>query len=143
MRLTESGKPNFRNYSPQKLQAICDRLCEIEDAEQADVPYNDVKDLFNSVCMSYPKVTKISADRKKSIKARFNEGYDLNAFKKAFEYCENCDFLKGKNERNFKASFDFVIGPKFTKILDRGYGEPVQAEEHSYNLDMFDKFRAI
>jgi len=67
------------------------------------------------------KVNTISESRKKAIRARWNEhGRDniWKVFKKTFE----SDFLNGKNESNWMASFDWVMNPtNFVKILDGNY----------------------
>jgi hypothetical protein len=67
------------------------------------------------------KVNTISESRKKAIRARWNEhGRDgiWKVFLKTFE----SDFLNGKNESNWMASFDWVMNPtNFVKILDGNY----------------------
>ncbi len=67
------------------------------------------------------KVNTISESRKKAIRARWNEhGRDniWKVFKKTFD----SEFLNGKNERNWMASFDWVMNPtNFVKILDGNY----------------------
>ena len=59
--------------------------------------------------------------RKKTIKARLNT-YSLDDFKKLFEKSEASDFLKGKNERNWIATFDWLIkDANIAKVLDGNY----------------------
>lgn len=81
----------------------------------------EVVDLYNSICVSYPKVQKISERRKATIKARLKD-YTVGEFKKAFTNAENSDFLKGKNNRGWRANFDwFMNDNNLAKVLDGNY----------------------
>lgn len=87
----------------------------------ATVPYSEIMKLYNSICVSLPKITRLSDDRKKAIKARFNQ-YTLDDFAQLFAIAENTAFLKGRNERNWTASFDWLIADKnMAKVLDGNY----------------------
>lgn len=66
----------------------------------------------------------MSEARKKSIKARFSSGYTLEDFKTVFSKAEASGFLKGRNDRNWKASFDWLISDKYmAKVLDGAYDD--------------------
>lgn len=85
-------------------------------------PINKVFDLFNQICISYPKVTAYSEARKKAVKARLNSGYTIDDFKTLFKKSEESDFLKGKNNRNWTANFDWLIkDSNMAKVLDGNY----------------------
>jgi len=59
--------------------------------------------------------------RKKTIKARLNT-YSLDDFKNLFEKAEASDFLKGKNDRSWIATFDWLIkDANIAKVLDGNY----------------------
>lgn len=82
----------------------------------------EVVHLYNLICVSYPKVQKISERRKAAIKARLKD-YTIDEFKKAFTNAENSDFLKGKNNRGWRANFDwFMNDNNLAKVLDGNYG---------------------
>lgn len=84
-------------------------------------PYSDIVNLFNSSCISYPKITKLSDARKKAIKARLKQ-YSLDDFSRLFENAEASVFLKGQNNRNWSATFDWLIADKnMAKVLDGNY----------------------
>lgn len=87
------------------------------------VPYEKIKDLFHEICISYPKVIKLSDNRKKTIKARYIEyGKDIEIFKTLFTKAEESNFLKGKNDSNWSASFDWLINSSnMIKILEGNY----------------------
>lgn len=90
--------------------------------EAVKVPYQEIMELFNTICVSFPKVTKMTEKRKKAVKARFNNGYTLEDFKRAFETAEQSDFLKGNNDRNWKADFDWLTNENnLAKTLEGKY----------------------
>lgn len=91
----------------------------------ADQPLtcNDIKNLYNEICVSLPKCTRITDARRKAIRARTMEGYGRSDFKAVFEIAEASPFLRGEEgKRKWKADFDFCVGPKMTKILEGAYG---------------------
>lgn len=64
----------------------------------------------------------MSESRKKAIKARINAGYTVDDFKTLFEKAEASDFLKGKNNRDWRATFDWLICDRnMAKVLDGNY----------------------
>lgn len=84
---------------------------------------SEIQNLFNVICKSYPKVKTLSDARKKTIKARFKT-YNVDDFKSLFELAENSDFLKGKNNSNWQANFDWLIkDANMAKVLDGNYNE--------------------
>lgn len=83
--------------------------------------YSDVVDLFNSICVSYPKVVALSDKRKSAINARLKK-YTLDDIKQVFIMAEESDFLKGDNNRNWAANFDWMLkDTNFPKILEGNY----------------------
>lgn len=86
-------------------------------------PYEKIKIMFNSICKSFPKIKTLSAKRKTGIKMRWNQyNYDLNVFDELFTIAENSDFLKGDNNRNWKADFDWLINENnMAKVLENKY----------------------
>lgn len=91
---------------------------------QTHVSYEEVKSLFNDICKSYPKVQKMSEARKKTIKARFNEGYTMEDFKTLFENAEKSSFLKGQANSEWSANFDWLIkGSNIAKVIDGNYSD--------------------
>ena len=88
------------------------------------VPYEAIKDFYNLTCSSFPKCTTMSESRKKAIKARFTSGYTLEDFKKVFIKAEGSSFLKGRNDRNWTATFDWMIKDgNMAKILEGNYDD--------------------
>ena len=88
------------------------------------INYKQIVNSFNSICKSYPKVNKLSETRKKTIKARFNNGYDYQDFINLFEMAEQSEFLKGENNRSWQANFDWLIkDANMAKVIDGNYSD--------------------
>lgn len=93
------------------------------DKENKRTDFQSVVDLFHSICISFPKVRSLSDARKKAIKARLNT-YTMDDFKTVFENAEESSFLKGKNDRNWSANFDWLIADKnMAKVLEGNYAD--------------------
>ena len=99
-----------------------------EDKPPAPVPYEEIKGMYNEICVSFPRCVSLSDARKKAIRARFKSGYTLDHFKRLFVKAEASSFLKGKNNRNWSANFDWLVkDANMAKVLegnydDKGYG---------------------
>lgn len=73
-----------------------------------------------------PSIKQLSDARKKTLKARARE-YGKEALVKVFQKAAISDFLNGKNDRSFTASFDWLLKPtNFPKVLEGNYDNPVK-----------------
>lgn len=97
---------------------------EIElDIDKEKTDYKSLVDLYHSICKSFPAVRALSESRKKAIKARLNT-YSLEEFRTVFKNAEASSFLKGSNDRNWSANFDWLIADKnFVKVLEGKYAD--------------------
>ena len=133
------------------MSNICNDICpdkcapeiEIEKEIEIDLEkdirvanYQQIADIYNATCVSFPRLTRLSEKRKKAIKARLRS-YSVEDFKKLFELAEASSFLKGQNQRNWSATFDWLItDANMAKVLDGNYSdkgsrssnEPTRAE---------------
>ena len=95
---------------------------EKEGKKKDNRNYQEIITLYNSLCKSYPHVTKLSDKRRRAIGARLNSGYTADDFRKLFELAEQSEFLKGKNNKNWSATFDWLISDgNMAKVLDGNY----------------------
>jgi len=93
-----------------------------KEDKRTTISYSEIQNLYSTICKSYPKCTKLSESRKQTIHARFASGYKLEDFKRLFEMAESSPFLKGKNNRNWQANFDWLIkDANMAKVLDGNY----------------------
>lgn len=105
----------------------------------ATVPYSKIKELYNSICTAYPKCTAMSEARKKAIAARIHSGYTVEDFQRVFEKAQASSFLKGSNNRNWRASFDWLLkDSNMAKVLDGNYDDKGQTTPHNPAADDLD-----
>ena len=79
--------------------------------------------MYNSICISFPSIRSLSDARRKAIKARLKT-YTLDDFKTVFENAEASSFLKGSNDRNWSATFDWLIrDANMAKVLEGNYAD--------------------
>lgn len=98
-----------------------ERYIELEIENRVD--YQQIADMYNNTCVSFPRLTKLSDKRKKAIKARLKT-YTLEDFQKLFEMAESSSFLKGQNNLDWSATFDWLItDASMAKVLDGNYSD--------------------
>lgn len=94
---------------------------EIDKENRDRVNYQQIADMYNATCVSFPRLTVLSERRKKAIKARLKK-YSIDDIQRAFEMAQESDFLKGTNGRNWSATFDWIMcDSNMAKILDGNY----------------------
>lgn len=85
--------------------------------------YQQIADLYNNTCVSFPRVLTLSDKRKKAVKARLRV-YKIDDFKTLFKKAEASSFLKGSNSRNWSADFDWLIKDNnMAKVLEGKYDD--------------------
>lgn len=84
------------------------------------INYEDIMSLFNSICVSLPKIRNLTDLRKQKIRKASKE---LNGdFESFFKRIENSDFLTGKNGNWNGCNFDWVFKPQnLIKIIEGNY----------------------
>lgn len=121
---TEIEKEKDKEIDTEIEKEKEETAAELPAPSRPPVPYEAIKDFYNQVCVSFPRCTAMSESRKKAIKARFTSGYTLEDFKKVFVKAEGSSFLKGRNDRNWTATFDWMIKDgNMAKILEGNYDD--------------------
>ena len=123
-----AGKPSCKTNSKTNVSEAEEDKEEEKEIEsdikrvEEDKPTcQQIVDLYHSICKSFPVVRSLSDARKKAIKARLNT-YSLDDFKAVFENAEASSFLKGANDRNWTATFDWLIKDQnMAKVLEGNY----------------------
>lgn len=111
-----------KSQTINKLLTTNEERKEKEEISRSD--YSEIVSLYNSICKSYPKVMKLSERRKKIIAARINQGFSIDDFERLFNFAESSSFLKGSNDRNWTADFDWLIkDDNMTKTLEGKYNK--------------------
>ena len=90
-------------------------------------PYQGICDLWNSICVSLPKIAKLTEARKQKIRSRLDEfGCQpeewLTTAETLFRRVQASDFLTGR-KTDWKASFDWVFdnGKNWVKVTEGNY----------------------
>ena len=122
-RLIAESKTNCKTNCKTNVSAP-DKKREEEELDidkREETPYQAVIALYHEICVSFPQVRSLSDARRKAIKARLNT-YTIEQFREMFGKAEASDFLKGRNNRNWSATFDWMMnGNNFAKIIDGNY----------------------
>lgn len=122
-RLIAESKTNCKTNSKTNVSTP-DKIREEKELDidkREETPYQAVVELYHEICVSFPRIKSLSDARRKAIKARLNT-YTLEQFREMFDKAEASDFLKGRNNRNWSATFDWMMnGNNFAKIIDGNY----------------------
>lgn len=98
-----------------------------EERKEKKYPYQGICDLWNSVCVSLPRIAKITEARRQKIRARLDEfGCQpeewLTTAETLFKRVQASDFLTGR-KTDWKASFDWLFenGKNWVKVTEGNY----------------------
>jgi hypothetical protein len=85
--------------------------------------YQNVVDLYHQLCPAFPKLLKLTNDRKAKIRARMSEIKDLATLAKIFKKMQGSAFLRGDNSHMWRANFDWIMAndKNWVKVLEGNY----------------------
>lgn len=114
--------------------------------QEKSAPFEDqiiaIRELYDSVCGSYPRPVNLSEARKEELRARLSDGYTVKDFRKLFELAEASDFLKGENDRGWSATFDWLIADaNMAKVLNGNYENRTSAKDTKKPASRFSNFQ--
>lgn len=130
---TNSNQPTVTNSnSNQPTEPTGEPPAELEEPAADATPYKAIVALYHEICVSYSKLRNISDNRKRAIAARWKEyGHDLDTFRELFEMAEASAFLKGKNDRNWSADFNWLMNSEnMAKVLEGKYADKDPTPPH-------------
>lgn len=100
-----------------------------------NIEYKKIVDIYNEICVSFPRVTTLSDARKRAIRDRLKI-YKQDDFRRMFEIAEKSSFLRGENDRNWSATFDWMIkDANMAKILDGNYNDKEKTSSGRNNVE--------
>jgi len=118
-----ASNPQSENYAIREDKRKEDKRKEDKRKEEKKIlerDFQEIIEIFNSICSDLPKVEKITEPRKKLIVSRIKE-HSLEEIGKVFNLVKDSDFLSGRKS-DWKANFDWIMNPKnFIKILEGNY----------------------
>lgn len=96
-------------------------------------PHALIVALYHEICTSFPRLRSIGDKRKKAIAARWKEyGHNADTFRELFNLAEGSDFLKGKNAKDWRADFDWLLNSaNMAKVLEGKYNDKPKGGDHS------------
>ena len=114
--------------------------------KEKSVPFEDqiiaIRELYDSVCGSYPRPVNLSEARKEELRARLSDGYTVKDFRKLFEMAEASNFLKGENDRGWSATFDWlIVDANMAKVLDGNYENRISTKNTKKPASRFSNFQ--
>ena len=123
-----SNTDNFSFSNPKAPKSDCEEEADKEmhskgtaKAQIDSAECEKVVQLYNSTCVSLPKVKAMTEKRKKVISARLKD-HDMNELSQAFEMAENSEFLKHGAGTWPGANFDWLMNENnLVKVLEGNY----------------------
>lgn len=99
----------------------------IKAEKRENLPFKEIKELWNSVCVGYPKLHSLSESRKNKMRNRVAEmggaEKSLLLLREIFTKMQVSNFLRGDNKRGWKASFDWLFenDKNWVKVYEGNY----------------------
>ena len=99
----------------------------IKAEKRENLPFKEIKELWNAVCVGYPKLHSLSESRKNKMRNRVAEmgGAEkaLLLLREIFTKMQASNFLRGDNKRGWKASFDWLFenDKNWVKVYEGNY----------------------
>lgn len=117
---------------------------ELEDREKNNIAVcQQIADLFKSLCPSFPPVKHLSDPIVTAITDSLAK-YSLDEFTTLFDKAEASTFLKGGNERNWTASFDWLVdAANMAKVLNGNFDDKRKKSKKSsaasFDLEAYER----
>ncbi len=114
---TQAPNPSINHQEPSEVKsaASADRLTPSEILEG----WNELAQQCG-----LPKAGKLTGGRLRQAQARLREYPEIESWKRAFRHIHDTPFLRGENERGWRADLDFLLQAKsFTKLTEGSYGK--------------------
>lgn len=124
-----------------------DSLSPPEAATRQMIDYKAIVEDYNRTCTRLSSCRSISDSRRKAIAARLNT-YTSAELHQLFVRAQRSDFLCGRNQRNWKADFNWLINAaNAEKVLEGKYdnrdAQQPDAPLESWEQDWMNEFQAM
>jgi len=106
--------------------------------EESNIPYVEIQRIYNDVCLSLPKIQKLSQTRKNKIKG-FLKDNTLQDLGDLFKKVQASDFLTGR-KTEWSADFDWIMKPANTLKIQEGNYDNKQ-KQNDFVMDLAEKVR--
>ena len=122
----KNKKEEIKNEKEEELLESKDSLSVATDSDDK-INYLDIVEFYNKSVKNknMPVCIKLTEKRKAAIRARIKE-YGADKVYEAIQRCVASSFCNGRNERNWKANFDFIFNAnKMAWILEGKYDDSI------------------
>lgn len=128
---------NNKEYIKNNIKKISTNVDIKESRIQNEIDFEKLCELWNQQMndnnCTIPQIQRITDRRKQAVLSRLRE-FSKDDILKVIENCARSDFLNGRNNRNFIASFDWAFLPNnFIKILEGNYNNKIQNNPNFQN----------
>ena len=120
---SKEHRRNIEGYTNKNDKELIKNDKEIKTEKPDPIPYQEIVDLYNEICVDAIKCIKLTDSRKKQIALRYKELGGIELFEKAFNLVQGSSFLTGKNDRNWKVDIPWLIknDSNIIKVLEGKY----------------------
>jgi len=96
---------------------------------------NEIKEKFNSICKSLPKVESLSQTRIDKIQSRLKEHPDIEWWESVFEKADKIELKYPKTGKTWRPSFDWLIenDNNAVKVAEGHYDDKQSSWREKYN----------
>ena len=134
---TTSDTNNKNIINKNNIKKISANADIKESRIQNEIDFEKLCELWNQQMIdnncTIPQIQRITDRRKQAVLSRLRE-FSKDDILKVIENCARSDFLNGRNNRNFIASFDWAFLPNnFIKILEGNYNNKIQINPNFQN----------
>lgn len=125
----EHSTNNRRAFAPNKNKKRIEDNKNIKEENR-----NRIVEIYNTHCTNLPQVQKLTDKRNKAID-NFLKDFTEEQFEAICKIANESEFLKGKNDRHWKADFDFIMRTdKATAILEGKYSNNFSESSFNNNI---------
>ncbi len=121
---TDIRDTDIRDTDNRDLDTEIEEDTTLSAPQSGPCPFSKIRNLYHKICISFPAIKKIDGERRKAVAARWRTYKTLDTFEQLFTIAESSTFLKGQNDRNWIADFDWMMkASNFSKILEHKYDD--------------------
>lgn len=120
--------PNGEMINEQLKTQIREEEDKANKPEISNKP-QQLADRYNAICTSLPKVVRLTDKRCLAVRRIYSKGYTPEQLDEAFRKAQASGFCTGRNDRSWKADFDWLLNESnLVKVLEGKYDDPAAAK---------------
>lgn len=130
----EGSTKGKRKVAPNRIE---------KNKKEIEEKRNRIKETYNSTCTNLPQIQKLTDKRNKAID-NFLKEFTEEQFKQICKIANQSNFLKGENDRKWKADFDFLMRvDKATSVLEGKYNNTEGGSKNETTTNNTGQYKGI